>query len=144
MNMSRPSYFGMSTDEVDGERTSRAIVLGYAGSSGSCVREMQAEKYVGTPSDVQGNPHLFDESVQRVNGRTVIRFTIEQRAGRNDTEINEFFNSEMISARTMWAIGGLNGAGCEAEVQFHRARGMSPLAWFDQNPACQPDHVEFG
>jgi hypothetical protein len=81
-NVSRPNYFGMSTDEFDGERTGRAIVLGYAGSSGSCVREMKAENYVGTPSDVEGNPHLFDESVERVNGKTVIRFTVEQKVGK--------------------------------------------------------------
>merc|ERR1711970_932898 len=111
----------MSTDEFDGERTGRAIVLGYAGSSGSCVREMRAENYVGTPSDVEGNPHLFNESVERVNGKTVIRFTVEQKVGRTKKQIRHFFNYEQTSARTMWAVGGYNGAGCEAEVQFHRA-----------------------
>merc|ERR1712070_667958 len=119
LGVSRPNYFGMSTDEVDDERTSGVIVLGYAGSAGSCVREMKAEDYVGTPQDVQVNPHLFDESVERVNGRTVIRFTIEQRVGRNDTEISAFFNADNLSARSMWAIGGLDGADCEAQVQFH-------------------------
>merc|ERR1712070_777881 len=106
---SRPNYLGMMADDVDEERTSRAIVLGYAGSSGSCVREMKAEEYVGTPSDVRGNPHLFDESVERVNGRTVIRFTIEQHVGRDDQEISRFFNGwyGTWSARTMWAIGGV-------------------------------------
>merc|ERR1712070_265470 len=84
--------------------------------------------------------------VERVNGRTVIRFTIEQRVGRNDTEISQFFNSDMISARTMWAIGGLDGSGCEAEVQFHRARGMSPLTWFGMNGKhrCLGDADELG
>lgn len=144
MNVSRPAYFGMTTDKVDAERTSRAIVLGYAGSSGSCVREMKAEKYVGTPSDVQGNPNLIDESVERVNGRTVIRFTIEQHVGRNDSEISDFFYGEFISARTMWAIGAVDGSGCGAEPQFHRARGLSPLSWFDQNPNCTADLAEFG
>jgi len=141
---SRPNYFGMKADEVDAERTSQAIVLGYAGPSGSCVREMKAEEYVGTPSDIRGNPHLFDESVERVNGRTIIRFTIEQHVGHDDDEINQFFNVNGQSARTMWAIGGVDGAGCEAEVQFHRARALSPLAFFGANPKCEPDPAEIG
>lgn len=144
LELSRPNYFGMSTDKVDDERTTGVIVLGYAGSAGSCVREMKAVNYVGTPSDVQGNPHLIDESVERVNGRTVIRFTVEQRVGRNDTEIDAFFNADNWGARTMWAIGSVDGADCEAEVQFHRARGLSPLSWFVQNPKCVADVVEFG
>lgn len=140
----RPNYFGMGIDEVDVARTSGAIVLGYAGSAGSCVREMKSENYVGTPSDVQGNPHLINESVERVNGRTVIRFTVEQRAGHNATEINAFFNADDWGQRVMWAIGRFEGADCKAEVQFHRARGLSPLSWFGQNPACAADPVEFG
>jgi len=138
----------MSTDEVDRERTTGAIVLGYAGgSAGSCVREMKAENYVGQPSDVPGNPHLIDALVQRLNGRTIISFTIEQHVGRTKSEISTFFNMEQMSARTMWAIGGLKGVDCEAEVQFHRARGLSPLAWFDENPkhkCTKADEAEFG
>ena len=144
----RPNYFGMSTDEIDDERTTGAIVLGYAGgSAGSCVREMKAESYAGEPSDVPGNPHLIDALVQRLNGRTIISFTIEQHVGRNDLEIHNSFNTEQISARTMWAIGGLKGADCGAEVQFHRARGLSPLSWFNSNlkHKCNiKDEAEFG
>jgi len=129
----RPNYFGMSYDEVDAERTTGAIVLGYAGgSAGSCVREMEAP-YAGMPTDVEGNPHLIDPQVQRLNGRTIISFTIEQHVGRNAVEIWNFFNMEQISMRTMWAIGPVEGADCGAKPQMHHARGMSPLSWFNAN-----------
>jgi len=190
----RPGYFGMATDEVDDTRTGRAIVLGYEG----CVREMKIEDYVGTPFDVDGNPNVFNASVERVNGRTIIRFTLEQHIGRNESEIDSFFNTEQLSARVMWAIGefktaspiqsytcsvcahvydaGADGDGvafedlpetwtcpvcgqpksvykpssakaadgqCREEIQYHNAaRGVSPLAWFDQNPLC--DAAELG
>lgn len=144
----RPNYFGMSADEVDDERTTRAIVLGYAGgSAGSCVREMKAEGYVGDVSDVPGNPDLTDALVQRLNGRTIISFTIEQHVGKTSLAIHNFFNTEQISARTMWAIGGLKGVDCEAEPQFHRARGLSPLSWFNANlkhKCLKEDEAEFG
>lgn len=141
----RPNYFGMATDAVDDERTSGVIVLGYASSSGSCVREMKAEHYVGTPTDVEGNPHLFGTSVERVNGRTVVRFTIEQHAGHNASEMDTFFNAEFLSMRVMWAIGGVSGdRDCKAAIQMHSARGLSPQAWFNQNPKCSVDPVELG
>lgn len=133
----RPNYFGMGTDEIDDQRTGRAMVLGYAGgSAGSCVRQMKSEDYVGAPTDVEGNPDLSNESVERKNGRTIIHFTVEQHAGRNPLEINAFFNGEQVSARTMWAVGGLKGTDCDAEVQFHHSRGVSPFSWFDMNPKC--------
>lgn len=142
----RPNYFGMSTDKVDDDRTTGAIVLGYAGSVGNCVREMKAESYSGAPSDVKGNPQLTNDSVERKNGRTIVRFTIEQHVGKNIMDINSFFNAEQFSARTMWAIGGLEGSGCEADVQFHRARGVSPLSWFGVNgkQKCLADAEELG
>jgi len=141
----RPSYFGMSTDEVDEQRTTSVIVLGYVSSAGSCVREMKAESYVGTPTDVKGNPHLIDASVERKNGRTVIRFTIEQHAGRDALAINTFFNQEQISMRVMWAIGSFSAdGGCEANIQMHSKRGVSPLGWFDMNPICLFDPAELG
>lgn len=143
-NVSRPGYFGMSNDDFDRNRTQANIVLGYAGSSGSCVREMESKQYVGAPTDVEGSPNLFDQSVERVNGRTLISFTIEQHVGQTDTEIAHFFNAEQLSQKTMWAIGAMDGADCDAKVQFHRARGMSPLAWFDQNPKVQCDSADFG
>jgi hypothetical protein len=87
----RPNYFGMSTDEVDRERTTGAIVLGYAGgSAGSCVREMKAENYAGAPSDVPGNEsQLIDPLVQRLKGRIIISFFIVQHVGRNSLEIHD-------------------------------------------------------
>jgi hypothetical protein len=136
-NTDRPNYFGMGTDEIDEKRTGRTMVLGYAGgSAGSCVRQMKSEDYVGEPTDVEGYPDLFNESVERKNGRTIIHFTVEQHVGRNPLEINSFFGGEQVSARTMWAIGGLEGTDCDAEVQFHRARGVSPFSWFNMNPTC--------
>lgn len=141
----RPNYFGMSTDEIDEQHTTSVIVLGYVSAAGGCVREMKAENYVGTPTDVTGNPHLSDASVERKNGRTVIRFTVEQHAGRDALAINTFFNQEQISMRVMWAIGSFCGdGGCEADIQMHTKRGVSPLGWFDQNPICLFDPAEFG
>jgi len=126
-----------TTDEIDEERTGRAMVLGYAGgSAGSCVRQMKSEDYVGEPTDVAGNPDLSNESVERKNGRTIVHFTVEQHVGRNPIEINTFFNAEQMSARTMWAIGGLTGADCDAQVGMHHSRGVSPFSWFSMNPTC--------
>jgi len=200
----RPGYFGMATDPIDAQRTSRAIVLGYP--QGGCVREMEAKDYVGVPADVEGNPSLSGTSVERKNGRTIVRFTIEQHVGRTNSEINTFFNTDQFSARVMWAIGDVqtappappadsyicsacrhiydaeaDGAGvafedlpdtwvcpicllpksyyqkqvhkevhqevaaCREDIQYHgAARGVSPLSWFDQNPKCVADSIEFG
>jgi len=141
----RPNYFGMSTDQIDEEHTTGVIVLGYVSSAGGCIRQMKAKDYVGTPTDVKGNPDLVDASVERRNGRTIIRFTIEQHAGRNALAINTFFNQEQISMRVMWAIGSFSGdGGCEADIQMHTKRGVSPLGWVDQNPVCVLDPAELG
>lgn len=140
----RPCYFGMCADEVDEARTTGIIALGHASSSGpSCLREMKATAYIGTPVDVPGNPHLQSTKVERVNGRTFFEFTIEQHAGRNALEINSFFNMDQFSMRVMWAIGKMgNVANCTAEPQFHSKRGVSPLGWFYQNPNCMFDDFD--
>lgn len=141
----RPNYFGMSTDEIDEQHTTSVIVLGYVSAAGGCVREMKAESYVGRPTDVKGNPHLSGASVERTSGLTVVRFTIEQHAGRNAAAITTFFNKEQVSMRVMYAIGGIGGDGdCEADIQMHSQRGVSPLGWFDQNPKCAFDPAELG
>jgi rubredoxin len=191
----RPGYFGMATDEIDDARTGRAIVLGYARPEGSCVREMKAENYVGTPVDVDGNPSLHDASVERVNGRTVVSFVVEQHVGQKAGDVTAFFSGEQVSARVMWAIGGVesappaksfvcavcshvydaeaDGGGvafedlpetwtcpvcgkpksaykpaagptgeCREALKYHNAaRGVSPLAWFNQNPLCKTEAV---
>merc|ERR1712050_123571 len=125
--------------------TTGIIALGHASSSGaSCLREMKATNYVGTPVDVLGNPHLQSTKVERVNGRTFFEFTIEQHAGRNSFEINSFFNMDQFSMRVMWAIGKVGeGANCTTEPQFHSKRGVSPLGWFFQNPSCFMDGSKF-
>jgi len=47
--------------------------------------------------------------------------------------------------RVMWAMGTFSeDGGCEADIQMHTKRGVSPLGWFDQNPMCLFDPVEFG
>jgi len=143
----RPCYFGMCLDDVDRERTGNAnMVLGYAGgSAGSCVRQMESPGYASEPSDVAGNPDVFDYSVERKNGRTIINFKLLQHVGRNDIAIYNFYNLEEMAARTMWAVGSMQGSGCDATPQFHRARGLGPLAWFMQNPrGCSFNANEFG
>jgi len=149
MHPERPNYFGMSVDALDEDMTSSVIVLGYAQTGTGCVREMKANSYVGSVVDVTGNPHLFHQSVERTNGRTIISFTIEQHVGNTTDQIAKFFGTEwrselnLDSARLMWAIGKVSMAGgamqdsCQAHVQYHNAfRGVSPLAWFLQNPQC--------
>jgi len=149
----RPNYFGMSTDDLDEERTSRVIVLGYAQAGSGCVREMKAEDYVGAVTDVAGNPHLYDESAERTNGRTVVRFTVEQHVGNTTAQIETFFGTaikaELVlqSARVMYAIGEVGTAigedACKMQVQYHNAyRGVSPLSWFSQNPKCKAENME--
>merc|ERR1712070_145815 len=144
----RPCYFGMCLDEVDKERTGNAnMVLGYAGGhAGNCVRQMESKSYAGPVSDVPGNPDLIGAHVERRNGRTVLSFKLLQHVGTNDVQIHNFFSGEQLSARTMWAVGSMEGAGCGAAPQFHRARGLSPLAWFAQNPhtSCRFNADEFG
>lgn len=188
----RPGYFGMATDELDDSRTGRAIVLGYTGAATSCVREMRAKDYVGAPVDVDGNTSLYDTSVERVNGRTIVRFVVEQHVGRTQLGITAFFSGEQVSARVMWAIGAVesalpasfvcsvcshvydaeadgggmafedlpetwvcpvcgqpksaykpsSGGECREALKYHNAaRGVSPLAWFNQNPTCQTEAV---
>lgn len=133
----RPCYFGMCTDEIDEKRTGRVMVLGYAGgSAGSCVRQMQSVDYVGEPTDVAGNPDISNESVERKNGRTIVTFTVEQHVGTNPMQINAFFNGDQVSARTMFAVGGLKGSDCDAVPQMHHSRGVSPFSWFGMNPKC--------
>jgi len=104
----RPNYFGMKTDEIDETRTGSVIATAYtAHTQGGCVREMKAENYIGTPHDVAGNPHLFNPSVERKNGRTIMRFEVEQHAGREPLEVQKFFRMEQQSQRMMWAIGNV-------------------------------------
>jgi len=100
----RPNYFGMATDPIDEERTGTVMVTGYPSGDG-CVREMKAEHYTGAPTDVRGNPRIFNALVERKNGRTILRFTIEQHVGKTKAQVNAFFGAEQQAARVMWAIG---------------------------------------
>jgi len=98
----RPNYFGMASDGSIDEETTDRIALGYAGAAGSCLREMRALNYVGAPADVNASSSsLKDTSVERVSGRTVLRFTVAQHWGNNETEISEF--GQFL--RIMWAMG---------------------------------------
>lgn len=98
----RPNYFGMASDGSVDEETTDRIALGYAGAAGSCLREMRALQYVGAPADVNASSSsLKDTSVERISGRTVLRFTVAQHWGNNETEISDFGQY----LRIMWAMG---------------------------------------
>merc|ERR1719336_1293417 len=108
--------------------TSDRIALGYASSEGGCVREMIAKSVIGKPEDAK-TQILSYTSVQRLNGRTVMRFTVPQHWQDGNHTMDGPF-------RVMWAIGkvkaGASGSsgGCDADIGYHNAdRGMCPLEW---------------
>lgn len=101
----RPNYFGMTTDALDEAETSDRIALGYSGAAGGCLREMRALQYVGAPTDVSKELAKFnDTSVERVSGRTVLRFKVAQHWGESASEISDF--GYML--RVMWAVGSIS------------------------------------
>lgn len=122
----RPCYFGMCVDPFD-NFTSDRIALGYATSSGSCVREMISKNIVGTPTDVDYKI-LKGTSVERSGGRTTLHFTISQHwLYPNASSLG----SKDGPWRIMWAIGQVSGGdACAASVGFHfNHRGVAPLKW---------------
>jgi len=126
----RPNYFGMSHDPIDEKRTGTAMALGH----GDCFREMKSPNYVGSVVDVaEGDRKLKKTSVERKNGRTIVRFTVSQHIGRDTAAIDDFFGDPVqMSARVMWAIGNVNGDvdQCNATLAYHQHfRGVAPLNW---------------
>jgi len=124
----RPNYFGMSIDSFD-NFTSDRIALGYT-SNGGCVREMVAKNVVGAPTDVDYKI-LKGTSVERSNGRTILKFTISQHwQWDSDNTIDGPW-------RIMWAIGKVNPisnnpmlSACTATLGYHlEHRGVAPLNW---------------
>lgn len=140
----RPNYFGMSADPLDEKRTGTAIALGH----GSCVREMKSESYVGSVVDVAKHERkLKSTSVERKNGRTIVRFTVSQHVGRDPVEITDFFGDPIqLSARVMWAIGDVSGDEnqCDAKLGYHEhLRGVAPLNWLSVGATnCKYDNSE--
>jgi hypothetical protein len=121
----RPCYFGMCVDPFD-SNTSDRIALGYT-AGGGCVREMIAKDVVGAPSDVDKKV-LKATSIDRVSGRTIIRFTVSQHF--------QFDNSSDVDGpfRIMWAIGKVTPSdgqdACAAGLGYHtHHRGVAPLLW---------------
>merc|ERR1711865_654514 len=126
----RPNYFGMSADPLDEKRTGTAMAVGH----GSCFREMRSPNYVGSVVDVaESYRRLKSTSVERRNGRTIVRFTVSQHVGRNTLQIDDFFGDPVqMSARVMWAIGDVSGDEdqCNATLGYHQhLRGVAPLNW---------------
>jgi hypothetical protein len=124
----RPCYFGMCIDSFD-NFTSDRIALGYT-TQGGCVREMVAKDIVGAPTDANFKI-LKNTSVERSNGRTILRFTISQHwQWDNDNKIDGPW-------RVMWAIGKVSpithnvmASACTATVGYHlESRGVAPLDW---------------
>lgn len=143
----RPCYFGMCVDSYD-NYTSDRIALGYASSSGSCMREMVSKNYAAAPVDVDYKI-LKNTSVERSSGRTILRFTVSQHWP--DKKFSIMPDGEF---RIMWAIGKVQGEqGCTAALNYHGVnRGTSPLYWLDalyagQSPAssgCKYSEYEMG
>merc|ERR1712151_748658 len=84
---------------------------------------MVAENIIGTPTDVDYEV-LKQTSVQRSNGRTILKFTVSQHWQAPVNETDGPF-------RIMWAIGEVSGdAGCSASTGYHaNHRGVAPLNW---------------
>jgi len=142
----RPCYFGMCVDSFD-NFTSDRIALGYT-AHGGCVREMVAKNIIGAPSDVNYKI-LKDTSVERVGGRTVLRFTVSQHWQWDDG-----LNKTDGPWRMMWAIGRVTpvtgnhmlGA-CAATIGYHaHHRGVAPLHWLQTlgSTRCTFDDFETG
>jgi hypothetical protein len=144
-NISRPCYFGMCVDSYD-NYTSDRIALGYTSGNGGCVREMivkQNPSAVGAPIDVDYKI-MKNTTVERSNGRTIVRFTVPQHWPKADG----FPKTIMPDGewRIMWAIGKVTQPqnGCSAELSYHGVdRGVSPLYWLDllyfgQSPGSLP------
>merc|ERR550539_693173 len=123
-NISRPCYFGMCVDSYD-NFTSDRIALGYASSSGGCVRELTMTEVIGPPTDADYKI-LSHTSAERVDDRTVIRFTVSQHWPEKKLSVmpDGFF-------RVMWAIGKVTGGkGCTASINYHGVtRGVAPVDW---------------
>jgi hypothetical protein len=140
----RPNYFGMSTDPLDEKRTGTAIALGHGG----CFREMKSPNYVGSVVDVaEKDRKLKSTSVERRNGRTIVRFTVRQHVGRDIAGIDDFFGDPIqTSARVMWAIGNVSGDEnqCDATLNYHEHfRGVAPLNWLSVGATdCKYDPSE--
>jgi len=141
INSQRPCYFGMCVDPYD-NFTSDRIALGYAADSygSSCFREMISTEYVGAPSDVT-RTILSKTSVSRVNGRTVLRFTVPQ--DQNPHVHHEPFSDGPF--RVMWAIGKVFGKGCSAKLGYHgKNRAVHPIEWLSiGSTACKFEPTEF-
>jgi hypothetical protein len=138
----RPSYFGMASDALEENRTGSAIALGY----GECLREMRSQAYVGSVVDVTEDHKLKETSIERRNGRTILRFSVSQHVGRNPLEILDFFGDpSQMSARVMWAIGNVADASqCNSTLSYHEhLRGVAPLNWLSVGATdCEYDPTE--
>lgn len=115
----------MCVDAYDNFTTNR-IGVGYASPElGHCVREMVMKDIVGEPVDAPV-PMFNNTSVERHNGRTIVRFTVSQHW--------PVVNASLLQDgpfRVMWAIGKVSGhAGCQATIGFHGInRGVAPIRW---------------
>jgi len=118
--ISRPCYFGMCVDSYD-NFTSDRLAIGYT-ANGGCVREMTSDKIIGTPSDVDYKI-LKKTSIQRSNGRAILRFTVSQHWPKWTSFDGPF--------RVMWAIGKVSGGnGCTSDIGYHfNKRGVAPVKW---------------
>lgn len=141
----QPSYFGMSTSDFTPSEwqfpLAGRIMLGYATPNGNCIRDMKIDEYVGSPYDHVGYPTFLNQSAERRNGRTIIRFTAPiSLPWLSKADMSPKAKGKMGAMRIMWSTGKVSShTSCAADLEYHGAfRGLSSLIWFN-NPVCKFD-----
>lgn len=125
-----PQYWGMASGEAEHNYSalSGQIVLGYAGVS-SCVRQLIANRYIGSVIKSDQNELAQNSKVESVGGRTSVTFTASLHAGYTATDLDWRKRGFIGDLRVMYAIGTISGdGGCSAPVGYHASsRGLANL-----------------
>eukprot|EP00927_Polykrikos_kofoidii_P048723 TRINITY_DN4293_c0_g1_i7.p1 TRINITY_DN4293_c0_g1~~TRINITY_DN4293_c0_g1_i7.p1 ORF type:complete len:472 (+),score=44.59 TRINITY_DN4293_c0_g1_i7:203-1417(+) len=125
-----PQYWGMASGEAEHNYSvlSGRIVLGYVGGS-SCVRQLIANKYIGSVIEADHDELIQNSKVQSVGGRTSVTFTASLHAGYTASDLDWRKYSFIGNLRVMYAIGSISGdGGCSAPLGYHSSsRGLANL-----------------
>jgi hypothetical protein len=125
-----PQYWGMASGGAEHNYSvlSGRIVLGYVGGS-SCVRQLIANKYIGSVIEADDDELIQNSKVQSVGGRTSVTFTASMHAGYTAWDLDWRKDSFIGNLRVMYAIGSIGGdGGCSAPLGYHASsRGLANL-----------------
>ncbi|KAL1527973.1 hypothetical protein AB1Y20_009344 [Prymnesium parvum] len=123
-------YWGMATSAANRTELAGRILAGYVSPTGvgGCLRQLQANAFVGSVVDVPSDGKVRMESVRRVGNATSITFSTTMHAGRNESEIS--WQSRVFGEqRVMWATGAVPGdGGCGQQLGYHSStRSLASL-----------------